>query len=212
MGLAVEVGALAVLNQDDAEGAGWLREALAKVNAVLAEHGLPAHEEPERLPFLRSRASNDGYPYSFLHHLRRFAAHASANPRWTPTPFRMSEDPAADPVVDRETTMFSSHLLCHSACEGFYVPIDFDEPIFADENRLPGGMLGSSYGLMRELIAVAPYLGIKLLGDELLDAEADRINDIVGAEGRFWIELAVWISLFEAARLSIAHHAAICFA
>jgi hypothetical protein len=31
------------------------------------------------------------------------------------------------------------------------------------------------------------------------------------SEGPFWTELAVWISLFEAARLSIKHKTAICF-
>lgn len=107
--------------------------------------------------------------------------------------------------------MLSSHLLCHSDCEGFYVPIDFSEPIFADEKDIPGGMLGSSHGLMRELIAVAPYLNISLSGDELMDSEAERINESVESEGPFWIEKAVWISLYEAARLSIEYRTAICF-
>jgi hypothetical protein len=64
---------------------------------------------------------------------------------------------------------------------------------------------------MRELVAVAPSLGIALSNGVLADSEADRINREVEVEGPFWIEKAVWLSLFEAARLSIEHHTAICF-
>src|SRR5690242_1632466 len=113
MGLAIEVGMLADLNEND-EGAGWLRESLNKVNEVLAEHGLPSHSEPETVPELPNRASLLGFPYSFLHYLRRFAAHAATNPDWKPKPFSESEDPAEDPVVIDELAMLESHLLCHS--------------------------------------------------------------------------------------------------
>jgi len=37
--------------------------------------------------------------------------------------------------------------------EGFYVPVEFPEPIF------DYGLLGSSQGLLRELIYLAPFLG-----------------------------------------------------
>lgn len=122
MGLAVEVGMLADLNLNDKEGASWLRKSLSKVNDVLAENNLPVYIEPEALPPLENRASLCSYPYSFLHHLRRFAAHAATKPKWAPKPFPKSQDPADDPVVADELAMLSSHLLCHSDSEGFYVP------------------------------------------------------------------------------------------
>jgi hypothetical protein len=211
MGLGVGVGLLADLNVHDTEGAAWLRESLNRVNGVLEKHGLPPHIEPETLPELNDRACIAGYPYSFLHHLRRFAAHAAQKPNWTPNPFSQSDNPAYDPVVANEFSKARGHLLCHSDCDGYYFPIDFAEPLFADGARVEGGMLGSSYGLMRELVALAPFLGIKLSGGTLEDAEANRINGIIQAQGTFWIELAVWISLFEAARLSIEYRTAICF-
>jgi hypothetical protein len=64
---------------------------------------------------------------------------------------------------------------------------------------------------MHELITLAPYLKIKLQNGELSDSEATRINEELEAEGTFWIEKCVWLSLFEAARLSLKHKSAICF-
>src|SRR5262245_39591045 len=124
MGLAVAVGELADLLIHDEEGAEWLRASLAKVNAVLAEKNLPLHNEPEKLPkFDDDRTVLGGFPYSFLHYLRRAYAHWKQNPGKPITPCTPGEDPAADQAVDEESCMMDSHLLCHSDCEGFYVPI-----------------------------------------------------------------------------------------
>ncbi len=212
MGLAVSVGRLADLKNHDKEGVRWFRAAMKKVNKVLQNEGFPPHVEPENLPPLVNRSALHGFPYSFLHYLRRFATYAQVKPNWKPKRFPKSADPANDELVMDEMLMFSSHLLCHSDCEGFYLPIDFPEPIFADEKLIPGCQLGSSFGLMKELIEVAPFLGITLTDGVLNDSEAARINGIITAEkNNFWIELGVWFSLFEAARLSIEHKTAICF-
>jgi hypothetical protein len=104
-----------------------------------------------------------------------------------------------------------SHLLCHSDAEGFYFPIDFDDVIFDEDGSLPGGMLGSTQRLMQELITLAPYLGIKLQNGELSDSAAARLNEGSEAAGPLWIEKCVWLSIFEAARLSLKHKAAIWF-
>ncbi len=134
MGLAIEVGMLASRIEND-EGADSFRRSLDGVNKVLVKNELPPHVEPEVLTLSKNRARMRAYPYSYLHHLRRFAAHAVAK----------------------------------------------------------------------------PSLGIALDGGTLSDEEADRINSVVRATGLFWIELGVWLSLFEAARLSIQHRTAICF-
>ncbi len=212
MGLAIETGMLADLIENDLEGADWMRESLAKVNEVLAENNLPLHSEPEQLPKMQNRAGVLSYPYSFLHHLRRVYARVTNDPEWTPTPVPEGEDPAEDPVLAEEMCMISSHLLCHSDAEGFYLPIDFDDVIIDDHDRVPGGFLGSSYRLMEELVRIAPKLNIILNGCQLSDAEADRINKLSESEDGMWIENAVWISLFEAVRLSIEHKTAVCFA
>ncbi|MEX0718718.1 MAG: hypothetical protein WD066_19140 [Planctomycetaceae bacterium] len=210
MGLAVGVGVLADTLENDSDGAQWFRESFESINEVLAENGLPPHQEPETLPPLDSRDTIGSFPYSWLHHLRRAAAYAAETPGWIATPFPESSDPATDPVVERRTFQLDSHLLCHSDCEGFYVPIRFEEVLF-DDDRISGGMLGSSFVLLDELIAVAPALGIRLGGSELSDDEVERINGEVDDESPLWIEQAVWLSLFEAARLSVRHGTAICF-
>ncbi|MBS0262614.1 MAG: hypothetical protein JSS02_11735 [Planctomycetes bacterium] len=213
MGLAIETGILADLICHDPEGADELRECFTRVNEVLAENRLPPHQEPEQLPAQESRAGLCSFSYSFLHHLRRVYARATDDPGWQPTPTPADEDAAEDPAIDEVTCLMTSHLLCHSDCEGFYLPIHFTDVVVDDRNqeRIPGGFLGSSYRLQEELVMVAPILGIKLDRGALSDAEADRINRDADSETDWWIELIVWISLFEAARLSIEHQTAICF-
>lgn len=213
MGLAVEIGMLADLNEHDEEGAQWLRDSLANVNAVLTEHGLPTHTEPEELKPTDDRSIISSFPYSFLHHLRRAYARWKQDPLSPIPPCGPDEDPASDPAIDEESNMFESHLLCHSDCEGFYLPIRFDEVLVddTDGDRIPGGLLGSSYQLRDELTAMAPCLGIQIQSGELSDAEANSIRAKVQAEASLWIECGVWLTLYEAARLSIKHKTAICF-
>jgi len=211
MGLAVVVGALA-----DAVGAGYsddaehLRGSLARVNEVLAANGLPTHEEPSELPRPpMSRSPLESFPYPWLHRLRRVYAYATRDPNWVATPLAEEDEQRDDAVVDEETNKMQGHLLCHSDCEGFYVPIDFESPII--DERVPGEMLGSSHRLRDELRRIAPKLGICLEGDRLPDSEAYKIEDEVENEQGLSAERIVWLSLWEAARLSIEHKCAILF-
>jgi hypothetical protein len=213
VGLAVEVGALGYLVKHDEEGAGWLRDDLMKVNAVLANNGLPPHVEPETLLVARSRADLMGYPYSFIHYLRRVQAYCLADPGWSFIPAPADWDRHPDAILDAELALMRSHLICHSDAEGHYLPIDFPQPLF-DPGRaegISGGLLGSSQGLMRELVVLAPVLGVTVAAGQLSDGEARRVNGVIGQDGPWERELIAWLSLFEAARLSIAHKTAISF-
>lgn len=205
MGLAVGIGVLADLIIHDQEGADWQRRSLAQVNAVLARNGLPAHREPERFAKKLRQHACTSFPYSFLHYLRRAFAHVRED---LPVPDDDTLRPEHESVVDDAGSMLDSHLLCHSDAEGFYVPIDFDEPIFDDD--VPAYMLGSSQGLLRELIEVAPHIAVELVDDRptpACEAELREIED----EGPLWRERLVWYTLFEAATLSIEHGTAIVF-
>lgn len=227
MGLAVCVGMLAELLEDDPESAEGFEEELAEVNRVLAAAGLPPHTEPRGPLELDSRASIDGFPYSFIHYLRRAYAHRVLSPDWMATPLAVDVDPTADPKIQALLDGCESHLLCHSDAEGFYVPVDFDEVLFdgdgGDEEEaegdadieepagLPGGMLGSSQRLLEELVFVAPALGIRLDDGRLSDEEAERIDALIDEDDGLYREYVSWLLLYESARLSIEHRTAIVF-
>ena len=74
MGLSITVGILADLLENDPEGAEFVRGDFDIINEILRQNGLPKHEEPTSLPMLRDRSGVTGFPYSFLHYLRRFYA------------------------------------------------------------------------------------------------------------------------------------------
>jgi hypothetical protein len=116
-------------------------------------------------------------------------------------------------VIEDAGSMLSSHLLCHSDAEGFYVPVSFSEPLFdVDDIGIPGGMLGSSYALLDELREVAPAIDIDLKDGELTDGEADRLYEVGCDDAHPWTrEYVVFLALWEAAKASIAHKTAIVF-
>ncbi|NHZ82768.1 hypothetical protein F2P44_26325 [Massilia sp. CCM 8695] len=117
--------------------------------------------------------------------------------------------PTADPALEAQLDRLKSHLVCHSDAEGFYVPVAFGDPAFHAE--LPGGILGSSYRLLEELIVVAPAIGVELVNRALTDGEAARISQLASSEHGLYRELCAWLALYEAARLSIEHKTAIVF-
>jgi len=212
VGLAISVGVLVDLLENDPEGAEWLQQGLAVVNEVLAAADLPPHHEPRELPPMRSRAAIGGFPYSFIHYLRRAYAIRAAEPDWVATPVEDGVDPSEDPAVDDALADMQSHLVCHSDAEGYYVPVDFDEVLYAEpDQELPGGILGSSYRLRDELVLVAPALGITLTDGQLSDEEVARIGRLIDADEGLHREYVSWLRLYESARLSIAHKTAIVF-
>ena len=213
MGLAISIGVLADRLENDPEGAEWFEEDLAAANRLLVSQGLPPHIEPRELRPPRPRASLFSVPYSFVHHLRRAYAHRASQPTWIATPVAEGVDPTTDPALQAQLDLLESHLICHSDAEGFYLPIDFPDVIFAgpDDTDLPGGMLGSSHQLLKELVLVAPALGIHLSGDHLSDAEAARIDGLACKDKGLFRELSSWLLLYEAARRSIQYKTAIVF-
>lgn len=213
MGLAVSVGNLAwFLKRGYGEDAEHFRHDLREVNRVLAANGLPAHIEPEVLPRLKDRSRLCGLPYSWLHYLRRAVAFA----RQAPDEFRplaAGDDPTTDSRVDREIfVMMDSHLICHSDCEGYYVPIDFPDPLYDDRGgKLPGGILGSSQQAMRELLLTAPLLGIRAPEGVLADEGAAEIANEPERANPYWIERKVWLELFDRLSYGIEHKSAVSF-
>ena len=211
MSLSVEVGMLADLLESDEDGVEWLRAEFRSVNEVLGEHRLPCLNEPEEMPPIHNRSVLYSFPCRDLHYLRRFAGYVAEYPGWIAKPFSESCDPTDDPILQKHSQNLVSHLICHSDCEGFYFPIQFKLAIMDEKNRITGGVLGSSYALLSELQPVGSALGIRLENGVLSDAEVDKILHDVEVEAPLSVEKGVWLTLFEAARLSIEYKTAICF-
>jgi hypothetical protein len=113
-------------------------------------------------------------------------------------------------AAEYERTVSNSHLINHADDQGFYVPKDFPWPLAADfDGEVAGNVVGSSYALLRELVEVAPIIGISLENGELSDATASELAS--ETEYTFATERMVWFTLSEAARQSIAQKSAIVF-
>jgi hypothetical protein len=224
MGLSITVGALAFALEHDVEVVELFRDDFKHVNRVLVAHGLLPHVEPELLPTLskwpeltldrglRRGLWLSGMPYSWLHYLRRAVAFARQAPDEL-RPVEEGEDPAEDERIDRELcVLMDSHVVCHSDCEGFYLPIDFPEPLYDDEeDGVTGGIIGSSLRAMQELIQAAPLLGIPLRDGDLLDEDAVVLCQEEEGSHPFWIERHAWLYFFDRLRESVRLHSAIVF-
>ena len=211
MGLSLSVGYLAWLKQEDGdpEAVPGLRESLAHVNELLCANDLPEHVEPEELPNLVDRGLL-GFPYSWLHYLRRAVAYARQAPdEFGPLP--EGQEASEDDRIDRELSVFlDSHLICHSDGGGFYVPIDFPEPLFGSDELEGGGILGSSQRALAEVILAAPLLDVELVDGKPTKTVIDTIQEEDDSHP-LWIERKVWLAMYEKFRLSIEHKTAVVF-
>ncbi|GAB2506198.1 hypothetical protein GCM10027167_03130 [Nocardia heshunensis] len=185
------------------------------INKLLTENGLPAHQEPRVCGPATEREHEACFSYGMLHHLRYAYAHAVTFPD-KPLPLDDSDcQPSGEEMIDDIAIHLDCHLIVHSDCEGYYVPIDFNEVLFTEEDEdgeYPiGCMLGSSQRLLRELIYVAPYLDITLIDDQLPDTALAAFSAPGHDERPYWSARLVWLALFEAARISLANNTLISF-
>jgi len=168
---------------------------LSEINRVLRQAGLSAYHEPQSEP--------QGI-YNILGRRRRFGRawldHNSAS-----TFARLGE--AAHQHLGGQTTMLPLLLDGHPL---YFLPIVFSEPLPMDhpEPMYVGGPpyrrhLCSSHRTASELLALGKFLNIPLDGQTLSDATAQEINE-GGEEFK-----EVWLTTFEAVRLSVAHNCAL---
>ncbi len=228
MGLDVSVGFIADLRANDPEGADAFEEYFSFVGRVLKEAGLPPHVEPIECETWSAQM----FGYSGLHYLRRIAAHLDAGlPLPPPGDDKSSDDPLLESYFDdvlgkkpgplrrllQKQPRFArtfDHLIVHSDAEGFYLPQDFPEVLFADDKKLPGGMLGSAPRLLAELERLAAALAIP---DHLHSQSEDlwEAADSQGEGDQFWekygIETYSCVVLREACRKSLSTGSAVVF-
>ncbi|MBC2877909.1 MULTISPECIES: hypothetical protein [Streptomyces] len=134
-------------------------EEIAVYDRALGAAGLPPVPVFGYMPGLSGDvAPVAGFDYDALHFLRR--AHLLNLCGLTVTPVDELGGDYEQLLEMFETTAQQSHLVWHYDHAGAYVPVDFAHPLTSDELLEGGGPLGSSHGLLRELLSVAPVLGI----------------------------------------------------
>jgi hypothetical protein len=227
MGLDLEVGYLADMLENDADGAAHFRDDLARLNQFLVAQGLPAHIEPESCPVF----SSDMYGYSGLHYLRRIAAHLDLRGTLPPPGdehasedtvlleyYRKAERPSG--VLDRLLRRSArpgkfDHLILHGDAEGYYLPFDIPTVLFPPNRlKIAGGMVGSAVRLRDECRQLAEVLELPLD----LDPETEEVWDAVESQGegttrwqRYGVESYTCLQLHCACEHSLRHGAAIVF-
>ncbi|GAA2742755.1 hypothetical protein GCM10010440_19290 [Kitasatospora cinereorecta] len=197
MGLALSVGENDHYSED-----------LAALSGALAAVGV-GWREPEGVA---AEGASVGFPYSYLHQVRRaYALHVNGepvSPAGSTAPERLARDAE---LVEDETMMMSSHLLCHSDCAGFYVPVEFDDPLFLDEEAVAGGgMVGSTQRLLAELVRCAPAIGIAVEAGALAPGQEALLADVPAGDP-YEAEKFTWYGLYRACRASIATGHALVF-
>jgi len=177
---------------------------LAHLSTLLAEEGI-TWSAPRGAAVPPVRSTVRGFPASWIQDLKRVVALVVTGAPVTPVDSREAYE-RGQTLVHEEAAMLSSHLICHSAAEGYFVPVDLSGPVFLPEGSrvAGGGVVGSSQALLRELQRCADGLGIALDDDRTLsDTEAARVAARPD-DHPFAVESVVWLALHEACQASIA--------
>lgn len=215
MSLIVVVGSL--LEQED-EWCEHLVQQFEAINRVLRAHSLPEHREPTSpagdLPWEQNMF------YGQVHDLRRLAAYL-----WLglDLPAPATNDSTRDPVLRRfydsekepDGNPGYVHLINHSDCDGFYIPIPFERVLYADPaTKIAGTMVGSSQMLMAGCQQVAEALDLPLDLDPESD-EAREAEESLGESDVLWQrygrESYACLVFYQAAKRSIESGCAVVF-
>jgi hypothetical protein len=192
-------------------------EEIAAFDKALGEAGLPPVPVHGYVPGLSGEvAPIAGFDYDALHFLRR--AHLLRLCGLEVTPVGELGSDYEQLLEMFRTAAEASHLVWHYDNAGAYVPLDFAVPLVNDELLAGSGPLGSSHGLMRELRAVAPAIGIDPDNPPLAPAPPSRPTQLdepaPGApadDGAFSRERHVWLGLHAAVTRSLAQNSMIVF-
>ncbi|MEV7180619.1 hypothetical protein [Kitasatospora sp. NPDC093679] len=194
------------------------RDDLVRYNAVLAGHGLPEVPVHGYAPGITGEVEPiAAFDYDSLHFLRR--AYLLGVTGFQITPVDALGGDYEQLLEMFESTAEQSHLVWHFDHAGAYVPVEFPVPLVDDALLATGGPLGSSYGLLRELQAVAPVLGIDVLDPPAptrplspTGLEQPFAPPLDEAHHPFARERHAWAGLYAAATRSVTQGSMIVFA
>jgi hypothetical protein len=214
MGLNMTVGGLSDAGEEYTE---MVRADLAAISELLERAGAGKWHEPDLVD--AEDTDFEMWGYAGLHTVRRLAVHLVVSGR-LPEPLPRSRRASDDPLLNQVYETLPGdppgpfdHLIHHSDCEGYYVPVDFAHVIV--DKRAPGGYLGSSVRLLAETRRIAEALGLPEDLDphdeEVFEAAEGTEDTEPAGEGwqRYGIESYVCLQLLRAAELSVSTGAAI---
>jgi hypothetical protein len=192
-------------------------EEIAVYDRALHEAGQPAVPVYGYMPGLSGDvAPVAGFDYDALHFLRR--AYLLQLHRLEVTPADALGSDYEQLLEMFESTAQRSHLVWHYDHAGAYVPVDFAAPLSNDELLAGGGPLGSSHGLLRELEAVGPFLGLDPANPPPAPTPPAHPTELEEPAvsmppdgGPFIRERHVWLGLHAAATRSLAQGSMILF-
>ncbi|MER6531670.1 hypothetical protein [Streptomyces sp. NPDC001508] len=215
MGLSISVGLLYDQARNDPEGYEHHRRAFLRLGRALCAEGV-RWEEPEVATPPSPHVFSGGFPYGHLTRLRRILVLAGRGEPVAPAPRPDSEAWRRDLArIDDETSLLASHLLCHADNAGYYLPVDFADPLFlAQESGVAGAQtVGSSHRLLAELDGLAPTLGIRLTEAHASHPgpAAPAVSVDLSDDDPFGPEKWAWDQLRQACRASIAGGHAVVF-
>ncbi len=192
-------------------------EEIAAYDDALAQAGLPPVPVQSYMPGLSGDvAPVAGFDYDALHFLRRAYLLQLCGLEVTPVG-ELGGD--YEQLLEMfEATAQQSHLVWHYDHAGAYVPVDFPHPLVTEELLAGGGPLGSAQGLVRELVAVAPAIGIDPDNPPPPPAPPPGPTELSEPAataptggGEFAQERHVWLGLHAAATRSLAQGSMIVF-
>ena len=223
MGLSISVGMLCDQARNDPEGFKIYRDAFGRLTRALAAEGVE-WREPEAIHAVDGTADghdfssghdfSGGFPYSYLAHLRRaFTLAGRGEPVTAASTVSDQEYQGDQEKVADESTLFASHLLCHADYAGYYVPADFEDPLFLPEGAdLEGaGMVGSSQRLLAELVGFAAAIGVQIDENGVPNTTEEAVAAGFADAAAFDAERYAWMTLYEACLASMKSGHAIVF-
>lgn len=213
MGLGISVGMLCDQARNDPEGFVAHRDGFERLSRALAAEGIE-WREPEVIHADGDHDFSGGFPYSYLAHLRRAFTLAGLGEPVTAASAAGEEEYAEDlEKVADESTMFASHLLCHADHAGYYIPVDFQDPLFLpEEAEVAGaGMVGSSQRLLAELIGFAASIGVAIDEKGAPNTAEEAVAGGFADAEAFDAERFAWTALYGACLASVESGHAIVF-
>lgn len=213
MSLEITVGLLYLLsNIGEYEGLNYYKDMFNDINKVLKRHNIDTYKEPINLK--REEIFYFQIKYSVVASLKKLAAYIALN-EVLPSPNYQNKNIIEQYMKEKKHKHSFDHLILHSDCDGFYVPVQFNEIVLLEPSlNIEGTIIGSSYKLIKECELIANFLGLPLD----LDLESEEIDEIFESENlgperwkEYIVESFACLVLYNAARRSICLGASVVF-